>query len=66
MSENIQIIVKSEEKEVSLTLPFDCDIWEMGEALKGLLVVWGFHPENVDDLFNIERWSEEKDEEVRK
>jgi len=57
MSENIQIIVKSEDKEVSLTLPTNCDIWEMGETLKGLLVAWGYHPQNVDDLFNLDKWN---------
>jgi len=57
MSENIQIIVKSDKKEVSLTLPTDCDITQLGEALKGLLVAWGYHPQNVDDLFNLDKWN---------
>jgi len=60
---NITITIKSEDKEVSLTLPTDCGVTQLGEELKGLLVNWGYHPNNVDDLFNTERWNEEKDEE---
>jgi len=61
---NITITIKSEDKEVSLTLPTDCNLTQLGEELKGLLVNWGYHPNNVDDLFNLDRWNyDKKDEE---
>jgi len=38
------------------------DIYELTEQFKGLLVNAGFHPSNVDDLFNLDyQWFTEKE-----
>lgn len=44
------------------------DLNEMGEQFKGLLVNAGFHPSNVDDLFNTDyQWftQEERNENMQ-
>ena len=44
------------------------DVNEMGEQFKGLLVNAGFHPSNVDDLFNTDyQWftQEERNENMQ-
>jgi len=39
----------------------DCNIGEVVEKIKGLLVSAGFHPNNVDERFNTEcQWFEEQ------
>jgi len=59
----MKITIQNEDKEISLTVDDETTIDELGDELKGLLVAFGYHSNNVDDLFNLERWSEEKDEE---
>lgn len=40
----------------------DSNLNEIGEQLKGLLVNAGFHPSNVDDLFNTDyQWFTEEE-----
>ena len=56
----MKITISDETKEVSLTIDGSSDINQLGDALKGLIVAYGYHPDNVDDLFNLERWNEEK------
>ena len=56
----MKITIQDETREVSVTVTDDSDITQLGEAIKGLIVSYGFHPNNVDDLFNLERWTEEK------
>lgn len=58
----MKITIESEQITATKTIPDHSDIFEVGEELKGLLVSFGFHPENVDDLFNLERWESGKDE----
>jgi len=58
----MKITISDETKEVSLTIDDSSDINQLGEALKGLIVAYGYHPDNVDDLFNLDRWNEEKSE----
>jgi len=58
----MKITIRNEDKEISVTVTDDATIDELGEELKGLLVAYGYHPNNVDNLFNLERWNEEKDE----
>ena len=55
----MKIIIQSLETEVSITLSDESDIYEVGEKLKGLLVAYGFHPNNVDELIDVERWGKE-------
>ncbi len=62
----MKITIVDEKHEVSVTLDTASDITELGVALKGLIVAYGFHPDNVDDLFNLERWTEEKQMEERR
>ena len=38
----------------------DCTVYDIAEKFKGLLVSAGYHPENVDELFDelvVPRWS---------
>ncbi len=56
----MKITISDENKEVSQIIDSSCDINQLGEALKGLIVAYGYHPDNVDDLFNLDRWTEEK------
>jgi hypothetical protein len=58
----MKITISDETKEVSLTIDDSSDINQLGDALKGLIVAYGYHPDNVDDLFNLDRWTEEKSE----
>ena len=38
------------------------DVYELAEQFKGLLVNAGFHPSNVDDIFNLDyQWFTEKE-----
>lgn len=38
------------------------DVYELAEQFKGLLVSAGFHPSNVDDIFNLDyQWFTEKE-----
>ena len=55
----MKITIVDEKHEVSVTLDTASDITELGVALKGLIVAYGYHPDNVDDLFNLDRWTEE-------
>ena len=44
----------------------DFDIYTLAEHIKGLLVSAGFHPNNVDEIFDeyaISRWNLNKEEE---
>lgn len=42
----------------------DPNLTDMAQMLKGLLVSAGFHPNNVDDLFNTEdQWFTDKEQE---
>ena len=42
------------------------EVSELVEQFKGLLVNAGYHPSNVDELFNTEyQWFEEESEEVK-
>jgi hypothetical protein len=52
----MKITIQDGEREVSAVIPSDADIQELGEAIKGLIVSFGYHPDNVDSLFNLERW----------
>jgi hypothetical protein len=56
----MKITISDEAKEVSEIIANSSDITEVGNELKGLLVAYGYHPDNVDDLFNLDRWTEEK------
>jgi Tat protein secretion system quality control protein TatD with DNase activity len=44
----------------------DYDIYTLAEHIKGLLVSAGFHPENVDEIFDeysVSRWNLNKESE---
>jgi len=52
----MKISIQDLNKEVSVTIDDSSDITQLGEALKGLLVNYGYHPQNIDDLFTLEKW----------
>lgn len=40
-----------QQHSVSITTPSDnCDLFEVGDLLRSLLLAWGFQPDNVNDL----------------
>ena len=46
----------------STSLSDDCDVYELAEQFKGLLVNAGYHPNNVDAIFNLDsQWFFEED-----
>jgi len=63
----MKIVINNYGKTYSVETDEDMDVESMADAFKGLLVSMGYHPCNVDELFNTEyKWfSQEEIEENR-
>ena len=63
----ISITTNNKVYSVEDELGFDCvGIDEAVEMFRGLLVCAGFHPSNVDDMFNTDyQWFNEEDDECK-
>ena len=63
----MKIVINNYGKTYSVETDEDMDAESMADAFKGLLVSMGYHPCNVDELFNTEyKWfSQEEIEENR-
>jgi hypothetical protein len=64
----MKITITNYDKIYSVEYDNDTDIESVGDMLKGLLVSMGYHPCNVDELFNTEyKWftQEERDENMQ-
>ena len=61
----MKITITNYDKTYSVEYDNDADLESVGDMFKGLLVGMGYHPSNVDELFNTEyKWftQEEIDE----
>ena len=61
----MKITITNYDKTYSVEYDNDSDVESVADMLKGLLVSMGYHPSNVDELFNTEyKWftQEERDE----
>ena len=61
----MKITITNYDKTYSVEYDNDTDVESVADMLKGLLVSMGYHPSNVDELFNTEyKWftQEERDE----
>jgi hypothetical protein len=64
----MKITITNYDKIYSVEYDNDTDIESVGDMFKGLLVSMGYHPCNVDELFNTEyKWftQEERDENMQ-
>lgn len=64
----MKITITNYDKTYSVEYDNDADIESVGDMFKGLLVSMGYHPSNVDELFNTEyKWftQEERDENMQ-
>ena len=64
----MKITITNYDKTYSVEYDNDADIESVGDMFKGLLVSMGYHPSNVDELFNTEyRWftQEERDQNMQ-
>ena len=63
----MKITINNYNKTYSVETDEDMDAESMADAFKGLLVSMGYHPSNVDELFNTEyKWfTQEEIEENR-
>jgi len=64
----VKITITNYDKTYSVECDNDADIESVGDMFKGLLVSMGYHPSNVDELFNTEyRWftQEERDQNMQ-
>ena len=64
----MKITITNYDKTYSVECDNDADIESVGDMFKGLLVSMGYHPSNVDELFNTEyRWftQEERDQNMQ-
>jgi len=53
----MKITINNYNKTYSVETDEDMDAESMADAFKGLLVSMGYHPSNVDELFNTEyKW----------
>lgn len=50
----MKIVVTNYNKTYSVEVDDDMDVESMADIFKGLLVSMGYHPCNVDELFNTE------------
>ncbi len=53
-TEKMKILVTSYNKTYSVESNEDVDAEGLADMFKGLMVSMGFHPKNVDELFNTE------------
>ena len=61
----MKITITNYDKTYSVEYDNDTDLESVADMFKGLLVSMGYHPSNVDELFNTEyKWftQEERDE----
>lgn len=61
----MKITITNYDKTYSVEYDNDTDVESVADMLKGLLVSMGYHPSNVDEIFNTEyKWftQEERDE----
>jgi len=61
----MKITITNYDKTYSVEYDNDSDVESVADMFKGLLVSMGYHPSNVDELFNTEyKWftQEERDE----
>jgi hypothetical protein len=61
----MKITITNYDKTYSVEYDKDTDVESVADMFKGLLVSMGYHPSNVDELFNTEyKWftQEERDE----
>ena len=42
--------IKDKDREVSITVPMDIDVYELQRELRGLLIAWGFSPQTVEEI----------------
>ena len=64
----MKITITNYDKTYSVECDNDADIESVGDMFKGLLVSMGYHPSNVDELFNTEyKWftQEERDQNMQ-
>lgn len=58
----MKITITSYNKTYSVEIDDDMDVESMADTFKGLLVSMGYHPCNVDELFNTEyKWFTEEE-----
>jgi flagellar biosynthesis/type III secretory pathway protein FliH len=64
----MKITITNYDKTHSVEYDNDADVESVADMFKGLLVSMGYHPSNVDELFNTEyKWftQEERDENMQ-
>jgi flagellar biosynthesis/type III secretory pathway protein FliH len=64
----MKITITNYDKTYSVEYDNDADVESVADMFKGLLVSMGYHPSNVDELFNTEyKWftQEERDENMQ-
>ena len=66
MNNKLVFEIKDSDRQVSITIDRDIDIFQMMEEIGSLLKAWGYHLESVKDGFRYmsdEYYMEEKEEE---
>lgn len=67
---NNTMIITITDEQVSTTTEIvgDCDVYQVRDTIKGLLVAHGYHPTSVDDAFSEpgESWFPDRDNQERK